>query len=303
MIDVTNAVYKDAIDRTFGKYLSMEGVENVNVNRPYEVFCEFGGGVRERFEDKSLSLAALQTFAELVATANGQFYDPEIATLSAKLPDGTRVEIFQSNAVGSGFSAALRKRYPGRFQLKDYGFKDKEIEWLIDSVINRKTMLVSGGTSTGKTTVLEILCGYIPKQRRLITIQDPKEIDFGIPNILDIALTETDFEKRKKQLQAIAATAMRQNPDSVIIGEIRERVMASAFRQLSNTGHPGSMASIHANDPQSAIARMANLIQEQTGGVRDVIVYELKDAIDYIIQIEKNKDGTRSAYIEEISNP
>lgn len=292
-------VFDNMLADTLQPYLEMPKVENININRPKEVFVEFTGGKRERFEDNKLSLTALQSLARLIATINGLSYNPEKSTLSGKLKDGTRVEIYQTNAVSSRFSMALRKRYPGMWGLKDFGFSPKDITWLEKAVIDKKTMLVSGGTSTGKTTVLELLADFIPMDRRLITIQDPKEIHFKTPNNLELTITETDYDKRRQQLDDLSATAMRQNPDSVIIGEIRESVLAGAFRQLSNTGHPGSMASIHANDPQGAIRRMANLIHAREGGVKDTIQEELLDTIDYIIQINRVGKGKRIARIEQ----
>jgi len=198
---------------------------------------------------------------------------------------------------------SLRKRQVNKWQLKDFGFTPEQIEFLKASISARKTILISGGTSTGKTTILELLCRFIPADTRLITIQDPIEITFIQENRLDLTVTEIQPEARNLQLEYIAATALRQNPDSVIFGEIREKTMASAFRQLINTGHEGSMATIHANNPALAISRLVNLIHSRDGGDKNTVKEELLSTIDFAIQVEHNHQGQRKAYFEQFTAP
>jgi Flp pilus assembly CpaF family ATPase len=286
------------LQATIQKYLDIPDVENININKPHEVFYEVSGGKRERVEDPTLSLTVLQDLASIIATYNGIRWRYDLDTLSAKLPDGTRVEVFQSKSVLSGFSMALRKRKSNSYTLKDFGFDDATTERVIKAINNRANILVSGGTSTGKTSLLEILAHYIPTDTRLITIQDPIEIEFTQPNRLDLTVTSAELDKRTKELNDIAMTAMRQNPDSIIFGELRERTMSYAFRVSINTGHDGCMATIHANNPDAAIERLSNLVHGAEGGDKKDIVKELTDCLDIVIQLRKLSDGKRTAEIK-----
>lgn len=286
------------LDQTIQKYLDIPHVENININKPCEVFYEVSGGKREKVEDPNLTLTVLRDLGEIIATNNDISWKSDQDTLSAKLPDGTRVEILQSKSVISGFSMSLRKRKSNAYTLADFGFDDVAAERIINAVQNRANILVSGGTSTGKTSLLEIIASYIPKEIRLITIQDPIEIEFLQPNTLNLTVTSSDLDKRNKELNDIAMTAMRQNPDSIIFGEIRERTMAYTYRVASNTGHDGCMATIHANNPDAAIERLANLVHAQEGGDKKDIIKELIDCIDIVVQLRKEMDGRRTAEIK-----
>lgn len=296
----TPQILQKQLNNTIQKYLDIPHVENININEPNAVFYEVAGGKRHYQEDTNLTKLALMDLAEVIATYNGIAWKADKETLSAKLPDGTRIEVFATNAVMSGFSMSCRKRKSNAFTFQDFGV-DKEQEKLLEkSVIERDNIIVSGGTSTGKTTFLEMLCQFIPNETRLITIQDPVEIQFHQPNTLDLTITTTDIKQRNKQLADICNTALRQNPDSIIFGEIREKTMGYTYRIASNTGHDGCMATIHANDPQSAVNRLVNLVHAQEGGEKSSIDEEIRNATDIVIQLKKVKDGKRTADIEYI---
>ena len=286
------------LEQTLQKYLDIPHVENININKPCEVFYEVSGGKRERVEDPALTITVLKDLTEIIATSNDIPWRSDQDTLSAKLPDGTRVEVLQSKSVISGFSMSLRKRKSNSYTLEDFGFSNEDAERIQRSVEGRANILVSGGTSTGKTSLLEIIASFIPTNIRLITIQDPIEIEFLQPNCLNLTVTSAELDKRAKELNDIAMTAMRQNPDSIIFGEIRERTMAYTYRVASNTGHDGCMATIHANNPDAAIERLGNLVHAQEGGDKKDIIKELKDCIDIVIQLRKEIDGRRTAEIK-----
>ncbi|MGB0719957.1 MAG: ATPase, T2SS/T4P/T4SS family, partial [Bdellovibrionales bacterium] len=251
-------------------------------------------------DDSRLTRTSLSDLAQIIASYNGIDWKSDSDTLSAKLPDGTRVEVFQTKSVVSGFSMSLRKRKANSFTMQNFGISPEQEEDLIAAIKARKNILLSGGTSTGKTSLLEILAAYIPDEIRLITIQDPIEITFRQPNRLDLTLTSADPNKRTKELADICMTAMRQNPDSIIFGEIREKTMAYTYRTASNTGHDGCMATIHANDPDAALERVTNLVHAAEGGHKDTIMQEIKNCIDIVIQLRKTMDGKRTAIIKTI---
>jgi Flp pilus assembly CpaF family ATPase len=282
---------KIALDRTIRPYLDQKNIENININKPKEVWIEYAGGKREKFSAPALTKENLINLAKEIATSEGMVFDDIEVPLSTKLKDGSRVEVFASSCVPSHFSLSVRKRKNGQFSLLNFGLCGEQIKKVKTLVEERKCFIVSGGTSSGKTTVLEQLCSYIEQERRLITIQDPEEINFKQPNILGLTLSAIDFEERQKQLTYISATAMRQNPDSVIFGEIREKYMAYTFKMLLNTGHAGSMATLHADSPLLAIKRLASLVHQQENGDIRLIEADLIETIDYVIHVEKTHEG------------
>jgi len=291
-------VLKIKLESTIQKYLDIPNVENININKPGEVFWEVSGGVRNCSEDPNLTKTNLSDLAEIIAAYNGIQWKSDEDTLSAKLPDGTRVEVYKTSSVTSGFSMSLRKRKSNNFTIVDFGITGQQERKLIEAVRERKNILLSGGTSTGKTSLLEILAQYIPAETRLITIQDPIEISFAQPNRLDLAITTAEIEKRVKELSDICMTAMRQNPDSIIFGEIREKTMAYTYRTASNTGHDGCMATIHANNTRAALERLTNLVYAAEGGDKTTIHKELYECIDIVIQLTKSPKGMRTAEID-----
>ena len=297
----TPKLLQNKLDNTIQKYLDIPNVENININKPKEVYFEIAGGIREKADDENLTRVKLEDLANTIAAYNGIIWSPDKETLSAKLPDGTRVEVFQTPAVISGFSMSLRKRKNSVFSFSDFGVTKEQEDMLIKAVKSRKSILVSGGTSSGKTTFLEILCKSIPSDTRLITIQDPMEIEFDQQNRIDLTVTTTDIQERSKQLSDICNTALRQNPDSIIFGEIREKTMAFTYRVASNTGHDGCMATIHANNPDAAIKRLVNLVHSHEGGLKDPIEQEILDCTNIIIQLTKARNGTRKAEIKVLT--
>lgn len=298
--DLEPVTLRNLLDETLRPFLSMENVENININKPREVWVEQAGGERNCHIVPTLTRDKLERLALEVATSEGMDFDDPDKPLSTKLKDGSRIEVFKSSCVMSGIAIAIRMRKTGLFDLKDFGFSVSDIRDLKKAVEDRKTILIAGGTSSGKTTVFENIASFIPDHRRIIAIQDPVEIDFKQPNVLDLTLTELDFEKRNQQLMAITATAMRQNPDILLIGETREKYMASCFRVLCQTGHPGSMTTIHADGTQEALSRIARLCHEYSGGDLNYILEEINKIIDLVIFVKKQDDGTRVGKIEVI---
>ena len=291
-----------AIDGTIRKYLDIEGVENINFNEPQKLFYQVAGGEKFYVEDDSLTLEELTDLAQIIAVNNGINWRHDKDPLSAKLPDGTRVEVFKSADIPSGFSMSLRKRQHNRFSFQDFGLSASDEKQLKKDVETRKNIIVSGGTSSGKTTFLEMLCKFIPHSIRLITIQDPVEIEFDQPDRLDLTVTSSDIETRSQKLNSICMTAMRQNPDSLIFGEIREKTMAYTYRTASNTGHDGCMATIHANNARGAMQRLADLVHAYEGGDKASIYSQLFDCIDIVVQLKKGQGGKRAAMITHLKD-
>jgi type IV secretion system protein VirB11 len=289
------------LDQSVQKYLDIPEVENININKPCEVFVECSGKPKEHFNDPNLNMQALKFLSQTIATANNINYRPMEETLSAKLKDGTRVQVNQMPCVASGFTMSMRKRNKNKYSLESFGLAKKDVDFLVKAVEEHKTIIVSGGTSSGKTTFLELLCRHIPKNRRLVTIEDPQEITFEQIDVSPFAVTKVNNRERESELSYISADTLRKSPQSVIFGEIREGILATSFLNLVNTGHEGSMTTLHANSPSGAIDALINkIIRETDGKGEESIKRELHASIDIIIQLSKDDKGNRKAYFEKI---
>lgn len=283
---------KALLDDTVREFLSDDHVENINIDRPKEMWVEYSGGKREVYEMPNLTLDRIERLANEIATSQNIDYHSNEQTISTKLSDGSRIEINLSSAVMSGVCMAIRKRRAGFYKIKDFGFTEKEEAKIIDFIKNKKTIIVSGSTSSGKTSLIDAMQMHIETTRRIVTIQDPVEIDFHVPCRADFHVTQTLKEKREIQLADLQSSAMRINPDSIIIGEIRERYFAYCFYQMINTGHDGSMTTIHSNEgTDNAIQRLTSLVLEYTNG--DFLRTEeaIRNNIDMFIHVQKTPSG------------
>lgn len=288
---VETSSLRKLIDETFREFLDDEFVENINVNQPYEIWVEFAGGERKSYKIPKLSLDRIERMAiEIAAAQNIEFC--QSSPISTKLSDGSRIEILLSDSVPSGVCMAIRKRRATSFSITDFGFNSTQANDIINAVKAKKTILVSGSTSSGKTSLIDAMQQQIEATRRIVTIQDPIEIDFAVKNKSEFTVTKTIREEKEKELSIIQTSAMRINPDSIIIGEIREKYMAYAFYQMINTGHDGSMTTIHSNEGvKNAVERLANLVLEYTQGDFQRTKNALYENIDLFIHVQKHKDG------------
>lgn len=282
------------INGTLQKYLDMDGAEDIYINTPREVFVRFSNGKQERFEDASLDMTTLRDLVNNIATRNGQDYNPNDDTLSSKLPGGERIEVIQGAAVGAGICLTIRKRRYGAYSLKDFGFGEDDTKKITDLVAARKTILISGGTASGKTTLLELLVNLIPQERRIISIEDPKELHYTHPNSVALEVTASGKIERRGQSNKIAGTVKRQAPDVIIVGEIREEVFAELFYDMANTGHEGSMSTIHANNPELARTKLIEMILVAKGSsleARPFVQSIVANTLHAIIQVSRTKGG------------
>lgn len=288
------------LDDTIQPYLDIPTVEDININAPTEIFYECAGGQKSQKIDKNLSRTALMDLSTAIANYNGINWHHDRKPLSARLPDGERIEVVANKAATSTFTMSIRKRLPNHYKLKDFGLTEKQEKYLIKAVKDHKNIVVSGGTSSGKTSFLENLCNYIPADNRIISIQDPVEINFEHDNQVSYEIFGNDKAERRDALEALITSALRQNPERLIFGEVREELMAEAALIASNTGHDGGMYTIHASSPEGAISRIRDLVYRERGGDIKMIEKEARQVIDIVIQLKKSRDGKRTAEIKYI---
>ena len=273
---------------------------------------------------EALTDTMLHRLARQIAALSHQGISREHPLLSATLPDGARVQIVAPPATRGPLAIAIRKHVTNDLRLGDYvtsGAFDATVrqaglvDWIEDGALglsvapdeiaaalagavrDRKTVLISGSTSTGKTTFLNALLREVPMKERLILIEDTPELRIEQPNSLGLLAARSDLGEARVSANDLAAAALRMRPDRIILGELRG-AEAHAFLRAVNTGHPGSMTTVHADSPAGAIEQIALLIFQ--GGTtlsrRDVIDY-VRSVVGVYVQLGP-KAGRR--YVAEV---
>jgi pilus assembly protein CpaF len=237
----------------------------------------------------------------------GRRVDESSPMVDARLPDGSRVNAIIPPLAIDGPSLSIRRFGTGPVsasQLVDLKSVSLEmIEMLAAAVRSRISILVSGGTGAGKTTILNVLSQYIPKNERLVTIEDAAELQLAQENIVRLETRPPNIEGvgaiRQRQL---LINSLRMRPDRIIIGEVRGDE-AFDMLQAMNTGHEGSMTTVHANTPRDALARLESMVAMTNMNLPERTVrQQIASAIAIVVQVSRLSDGTRKVVsISEIT--
>jgi len=232
----------------------------------------------------------LRTGLEVIANQLGKHLDEDNPLLHAQLPDGSRLAAVIPPVVRPAPALTIRK-FPSRhFTVDDLiargtltlplaGFLAKQIA-------AGKTLLISGGTSTGKTTVLRALASAIPEDQRIVVIEDTSELHLHKPNLLAVEC-QTDTFKANITFDDLLKSALRWRPDRIILGEVRG-VEARTLLDSLNTGHSGSLATIHANSAEKALHRFANLVMRSHSQSTFIDTEaEIAEAVDFVVHVER----------------
>ena len=294
--------------------LARDDVTDIYVNRPGEIWVETLGGATERHDAPALDRATLDRLSRQIAALSHQGISREHPLLSATLPDGARVQVVAPPATRGDLALAIRKHVSPDLSLSDYvaagsfaetkrgdvGGRapiDVELARMLDAgdvagmlataVKARKNILVSGGTSTGKTTFLNALIREIPPHERLILIEDTPELHLGHANAVGLLAARSALGEAQVTADSLLAASLRMRPDRIIVGELRGPE-AYTFLRAVNTGHPGSMTTVHADSAERAIEQIALLVL-QTGtrlGREDVHHY-VRSTVDIFVQLAR----------------
>jgi type IV secretion system protein VirB11 len=265
------------------EWLTRPDVTDILVNRPGEAWVETVGGEITRFDAPQLTETDLARLARQVAGAASQGVNREQPLLSASLPDGARVQIIAPPATRAGLVLAIRKHaisdlsmaQLGRSGLFDPGGRagggpsaDAELDALLASgdfmafltlaVKRRKTIVLAGGTSSGKTTLLNALVKEIDPTERLVVIEDAPEIRLEHPNAIGLIAVRGEGGEARVGAEDLLQAALRMRPDRIMLGELRG-AEAFAYLRAVNTGHPGSITTVHADSPDGAIDQITML--------------------------------------------
>ncbi len=315
--------YLDAYLSPLRPFLARGEVTDLFINQPGEVWIETIGGGLERHALPDLDEDNLWRLARQVAGLAHQGINREYPLLAATLPDGARVQIVAPPATRSGFAVAIRKHVVPDLTLGDYlgdgAFDDVAFArgqpdrpplanptdhspaalaaYLGDLVRGRRNVLISGGTSTGKTTFLNALIKEIPADERLLLIEDTAEVVMPAANSVSLLAVKGALGEARVTADDLLQAALRMRPDRIILGEVRGSE-ALTFLRAINTGHPGSLSTIHADSPAGAIEQLALIaLQAGTRLTRQDIIAYVTNTIDAIVQLERHDGRRRIAQI------
>lgn len=277
--------------------LKDDTISDILIVGPRTVYIERRGKLERtdvRFKDEQHLLRIINKIVAQV----GRRVDESSPLVDARLPDGSRVNAAIRPVAVDGPQVSIRKFSKRPFQLKslvDNGaIPDSMAKLLAAAVEGRVSMVISGGTGSGKTTMLNALSAYIPHEERLVTIEDAAELQLQQPHIVRLETRPPTMDGRGEILQRdLVRNALRMRPDRIIIGEVRG---GEAFDMLQamNTGHEGSMTTIHANNPRDALSRMEQMVGMAGMPMSQMSIRaQISSAIHLIVQLSRMRDGTR----------
>src|ERR1700691_2990545 len=232
----------------------------------------------------------LRTGLEVIANQLGKKLDEDNPLLNAQLPDGSRLAAVIPPVVRPSPALTIRKFTSRHYTADDLiarGTLTRPLaEFLAEQIRSGKTLLISGGTGTGKTTLLRILADFIPDQDRIVVIEDTSELHIQKPNILAVECQTGTFQA-SISFDDLLTSALRGRPDRIILGEVRG-IEARALLDSFNTGHAGSLATIHANSAEKALRRFATLVlRSHSQATFEDIEAEIGEAVDFVIHVAR----------------
>lgn len=313
-------VYLNSYLAPFEAWLAADDVTEILVNHPQEVWVErMGADEMERHDAPAIDVQLLERLAQQVARISHQGINRESPLLAAILPGGARIQIVLPPATRGSVAIAIRKHVLHDMTVDGYLAQCRKVSFngaegaarssqmslsallqqgdvstfLKTAVVARKTILLSGGTSSGKTTLLNALLKEIPTNERVIAIEDTPEIKLGRDNAVGLVAVSGDQGEARVTIEELMRASLRMRPDRLIVGELRGAETVTFLRAI-NTGHPGSISTIHASSTEGAFEQLALMcMQADLGLGRNETIEYAKSMIDIIVQLDR-KNGQRS---------
>jgi type IV secretion system protein VirB11 len=308
----------------FQAFFAEEGVSEISINRPKEAWIEKKGDMRKE-ELSTLDLEHLKGLARLIAQSTDQKISEETPLLSATLPNGYRIQVvfppacepktvamsirkgttFQYTLdlyeqMGAFASTAIKEITDDNNAILNKYLQEKNIKAFLSHAIKcKKNIIISGGTSTGKTTFTNAALLEIPTTERLITCEDAREISLpNHPNRIHLIASKGGQGRAKITIQDLIESCLRLRPDRIIVGELRG-AEAFSFLRAINTGHPGSISTLHADTPNMALEQLKLMVMQAGLGMppAEIKTY-ITNVVDIVIQLKRGSGGNR--YVSEV---
>ena len=278
-------------------YLRDQEVTEVMANGAFNLYVERSGRI-ESVDGSFVDEAHLRRTIDKIVARVGRRVDEASPMVDARLPDGSRVNAVVPPLALDGSLLTIRKFATDPFDIEDlisFGTLTEPVAVFLEAcVAGRLNVLVSGGTGTGKTTLLNVLSSFIPEDERIITIEDSAELQLHQQHVLRLESRPSNIEGRGEiTIRDLVRNSLRMRPDRIVVGEIRDAA-ALDMLQAMNTGHDGSLCTVHSNTPRDALARVETMVL--MAGV-DLPVRAIREqaasALDLVVHLMRFKDGTR----------
>jgi pilus assembly protein CpaF len=272
-------------------------ISDILVNTFNSVYVERRG----KLEKTAISFADdnhLMKIIDKIVSRIGRRVDESSPMVDARLPDGSRVNAIIPPLAIDGPILSIRRFAVNPLTMRDFlAFKTltQEMAQILEALVRAKlNVMVSGGTGSGKTTLLNILSGYIPGDERIVTIEDAAELQLQQPHVVRLETRPSNIEGRGEVTQrALVRNALRMRPDRIILGEVRG-AEALDMLQAMNTGHEGSMTTIHANSPRDSLTRLENMVGMAGMNLpTKAMRHQISSALSVVLQIARLTDGRR----------
>ena len=272
-------------------------ITEIMVNGPDSVYVEQSGKLT-RSPVRFTSEEQLRRVIERIVSRVGRRIDESSPLVDARLQDGSRVNAVIAPIAFSGSSLTIRKFSKDPFKVHDlirFGTLSPEMAELLQACVEaRLNIIVSGGTGTGKTTLLNVLSSFIPEGERIVTIEDAAELQLQQEHVVRLESRPANVEGRGEiGIRELVRNSLRMRPDRIVVGEVRGGESLDML-QAMNTGHDGSLSTVHANTPRDAIARLETLVLMAGMDLPlRAIREQIASAVDVIVQLNRLRDGTR----------
>jgi pilus assembly protein CpaF len=293
---------REILDEIFGlgplePLLKDPSISDILVNRFDKVYIERGG----KLEPTGLSFkdnGHLMQIIDRIVSRVGRRIDESSPMVDARLADGSRVNAIIPPLAIDGACLSIRRfgRDPitARQMIENKSLTEPMLELLSAMVKGRLNLLISGGTGAGKTTVLNVLSGYIPNNERVVTIEDAAELQMKQEHVVRLETRPPNIEgKGAIRQRQLVINSLRMRPDRIVVGEVRGEE-AFDMLQAMNTGHEGSLTTVHANSQRDALARIENMVSMANLNIPERAVrHQISSAIHAVVQVARLSDGTR----------
>jgi pilus assembly protein CpaF len=280
-------------------------INEVMINGPEKVFVEREGKI-QLTDVRFVNEGHLRRIIDKIVSQVGRRVDEATPMVDARLPDGSRVNVVVHPLAIGGPFMTIRRFATDPYRVDDLvsmGTLTAQTSEFVDSCVRgRVNVVVSGGTGTGKTTLLNVLSSFIPSDERIITIEDAKELQLQQPHVLALEGRPPNIEgKGEVRIRDLVRNSLRMRPDRIVVGEVRG-AEALDMLQAMNTGHDGSLTTVHSNAPRDTLSRIETmaLMAGMDLPVR-VIREQMASALDLVVHLNRMRDGTRRVtHISEV---
>ena len=286
-------------------YYDDPAVSEIMINGPADIFIDGRNGI-EKTPHRMPDDAALRALARVILQYSGKRLTTENLSLEARMPNRSRVHIVQDPAARAGITIAIRQfaRQPPTLDdlIASGSLSQEAVDYLSAQVMGHRNIIISGGTGTGKTTLLGLLARMMKPEERIITIEDVVELDLRMPHVVQLEAQMPDAKGRGGvTIRDLFRATLRMRPDRILVGECRGGEALDMI-QAMNSGHAGSLSTVHADDPMRALSRLETLCLMADVDIPLVAVRrQIIEAVDLIVQVQRSEGRRMVVEIAEVT--